>query len=92
VVKSSPATAAIVNRGVKLAVPEICVPIKIYTGHMAELLASGLDLIYIPRPHQFWRNIRTIKADASWGTVYRLANALDSLQKQVELNRCYEVD
>ncbi|MGD9153896.1 MAG: acyl-CoA dehydratase activase-related protein [Bacillota bacterium] len=49
VVESGPTTAAIVNRGVKLAVPEICVPIKIYTGHVAELLARGVDLIYIPR-------------------------------------------
>jgi predicted nucleotide-binding protein (sugar kinase/HSP70/actin superfamily) len=54
---------------------------------------------YWRNPGQFWRNIRAIKAGASWETafrkvwtVYRLAGALDSLQKQVELNRCYEVD
>jgi predicted nucleotide-binding protein (sugar kinase/HSP70/actin superfamily) len=54
---------------------------------------------YRRNPQQFRRNIRTIKAGATWAaafrkvwTVYRLAGALDSLQKQVELNRCYEVD
>jgi predicted nucleotide-binding protein (sugar kinase/HSP70/actin superfamily) len=57
VVESGPTTTEIVNRGIKLAVPEICVPMKIYTGHVAELLARGVDLVYIPRfiaikPHE----------------------------------------
>jgi predicted nucleotide-binding protein (sugar kinase/HSP70/actin superfamily) len=49
VVESGPTTKEIINLGVKRAVPEICVPIKIYTGHVTKLLADGVDLVYIPR-------------------------------------------
>jgi predicted nucleotide-binding protein (sugar kinase/HSP70/actin superfamily) len=54
---------------------------------------------YGRNPQQFWGNVRRIKGSISWAetfrkiwTVYRLAGALDSLQKQVELKRCYEVN
>jgi predicted nucleotide-binding protein (sugar kinase/HSP70/actin superfamily) len=49
VVESGPTTKEIINLGIKRAVPEICVPMKIYTGHVTKLLADGVDLVYIPR-------------------------------------------
>lgn len=54
---------------------------------------------YGRNPHQFWSNIQTIKGSTTWAqafqkvfTTYRLAGALDNLQKQVEIKRGYEVD
>lgn len=49
VVESGKTTKTILDKGIKHAVPEICVPIKIYTGHVQELLDRGCDLVYIPR-------------------------------------------
>jgi predicted nucleotide-binding protein (sugar kinase/HSP70/actin superfamily) len=49
VIESGPTTKAIINQGINRAVPEICVPMKIYTGHVADLLSRGVDLVYIPR-------------------------------------------
>ncbi|MFA5859434.1 MAG: acyl-CoA dehydratase activase-related protein [Elusimicrobiota bacterium] len=49
VVESGKTTKAIVNKGVRYAVPEICVPIKIYMGHVIELMGRGVDYIYVPR-------------------------------------------
>lgn len=49
VVESGPTTKAILTKGISRAVPEICVPMKIYTGHVAELLDRGVDWVYIPR-------------------------------------------
>lgn len=50
-------------------------------------------------PHRFRENLRNFKGKYSWPqvlakvlTVYRLARALDSLQKQVEISRAYEVE
>ncbi|HEX7712779.1 MAG TPA: acyl-CoA dehydratase activase-related protein [Bacillota bacterium] len=42
-------TKAILDKGVRHSVPEICIPVKAYTGHVVELLDRGADLIYIPR-------------------------------------------
>jgi predicted nucleotide-binding protein (sugar kinase/HSP70/actin superfamily) len=49
VVESGPTTQAILNRGTRYAVPDICAPIKIYLGHVATLLEAGVDRIYTPR-------------------------------------------
>jgi predicted nucleotide-binding protein (sugar kinase/HSP70/actin superfamily) len=49
VVMTSQTTKAILDKGIRHTVPEICVPIKIYTGHVIELLERGVDRIYIPR-------------------------------------------
>src|SRR5690554_1012159 len=46
---SSPTTTAIVNKGVKEATPEICVPIKVFIGQVLDLLEKNVDKIYIPR-------------------------------------------
>lgn len=46
----SPATnKELVDRGVKLAAPELCVPIKIYLGHFHWLLEQPVDYIFAPR-------------------------------------------
>ncbi|MGI5892264.1 MAG: acyl-CoA dehydratase activase-related protein [Bacillota bacterium] len=39
----------IVNQGSKVSVPEICVPIKIFNGHVLELNEMGVDYIFAPR-------------------------------------------
>ncbi|TCL76445.1 putative nucleotide-binding protein (sugar kinase/HSP70/actin superfamily) [Hydrogenispora ethanolica] len=49
VVETGQTTKELLNKGVRCAVPDICVPIKIYTGHVVELLEQGVDWVYIPR-------------------------------------------
>ncbi|TCS83166.1 acyl-CoA dehydratase activase-related protein [Tepidibacillus fermentans] len=49
VVISDETNKGIVNRGVREAVSEICVPIKIFIGHSLNLLRKGVDYIFVPR-------------------------------------------
>ncbi|HBF36679.1 MAG TPA: hypothetical protein DDW50_05100 [Firmicutes bacterium] len=49
-------------------------------------------------PRLFWHNIQMLKGNNSWAkvarvvyTVYRLAQAIDDLQKMVEIKRAYEL-
>jgi predicted nucleotide-binding protein (sugar kinase/HSP70/actin superfamily) len=49
VVMTPETTKAILDKGVRHTVPEICVPIKIYTGHVVDLLDRAVDRIYVPR-------------------------------------------
>ncbi|MHA1611415.1 MAG: acyl-CoA dehydratase activase-related protein [Promethearchaeota archaeon] len=51
VVISAPTTAKIVVNGTKLALSELCVPMKIYFGHVQALIEEypDLDYIFIPR-------------------------------------------
>ncbi len=46
---------AILDKGVRHSVPEICVPMKIYTGHVVELLEQKVDYVYIPRFVSIWK-------------------------------------
>lgn len=46
---SDDTSKAILDSGVKKAVSEICVPMKVYTGHIINLLSKNVDYIYIPR-------------------------------------------
>ncbi|ATW26281.1 acyl-CoA dehydratase activase-related protein [Candidatus Formimonas warabiya] len=39
----------IVDAGVKVSVPEICVPIKIFNGHILNLIEKKVDYFFIPR-------------------------------------------
>lgn len=48
VVVSSPTSKAILDKGVKEAVNDACIPIKIYHGHVADL-AKRADYIFCPR-------------------------------------------
>ncbi|MGJ7044400.1 acyl-CoA dehydratase activase-related protein [Thermoanaerobacterium thermosulfurigenes] len=48
-VLSEDTSKVILDLGVKKAVPEICVPMKVYTGHIINLLDKNVDYIYIPR-------------------------------------------
>ncbi|SCY68876.1 acyl-CoA dehydratase activase-related protein [Alkaliphilus peptidifermentans] len=49
-VVSTPATSKkIIDMGIKHSVPELCVPIKIYIGHLLKLIEDGVDYIYVPR-------------------------------------------
>lgn len=49
VVLSTPTTRSILDQGVKEAVNDACIPIKIYHGHVAQLAAQGVDYIFSPR-------------------------------------------
>lgn len=49
VVISRKTCAAMMDRGIMAAVPEICVPIKAYTGHVMDVLDQGVDYVFIPR-------------------------------------------
>ncbi len=50
-VVSTPATTkSIIDKGVKMSVPEICVPIKVYIGHVIQLLEQKeIDYVFVPR-------------------------------------------
>ena len=48
VIVSPPTTKAILDKGVKEAVNDACIPIKIYHGHVADL-AEKVDYIFCPR-------------------------------------------
>lgn len=49
VVVSPPTNKEIMDVGIKASVPEICVPIKVYLGHVLTLRDMGVDFIHIPR-------------------------------------------
>ncbi|SFI14239.1 Predicted nucleotide-binding protein, sugar kinase/HSP70/actin superfamily [Tindallia magadiensis] len=46
---SSPTNKWIMDNGAKHSVPEICVPIKVYLGHVLELMEKKVDYIFVPR-------------------------------------------
>ncbi len=39
----------LVEKGIKVTVGEICVPIKIFNGHVIDLIEKDVDLIFVPR-------------------------------------------
>jgi predicted nucleotide-binding protein (sugar kinase/HSP70/actin superfamily) len=47
VVTSGDTSKSVLDAGVKEAVAEICVPMKVYTGHILNLLDKNVDYIYI---------------------------------------------
>ncbi|AOT70250.1 acyl-CoA dehydratase activase-related protein [Geosporobacter ferrireducens] len=47
-VVSRPTSKVIVNKGIEVSVPEICVPIKVFAGHVASIV-DQVDYIFIPR-------------------------------------------
>lgn len=48
-VVSPPTNRTILENGVRRAVDEACLPIKVYYGHVEELDRQGLDYIFVPR-------------------------------------------
>ncbi|MHB8171428.1 MAG: acyl-CoA dehydratase activase-related protein [Thermincolia bacterium] len=48
VMVSSPTTKGIVNQGVKKAVDEACLPVKLYYGHVIDLIGK-VDYLFLPR-------------------------------------------
>ena len=49
VVLSEPTTKATINNGVKAAVDETCLPVKIFLGHLVDLREKKVDYIFCPR-------------------------------------------
>jgi len=48
VVLSDPTTKQLVSKGSALVVSETCLPVKVYIGHVLNLLDKGVDVIYSP--------------------------------------------
>ena len=48
-VVSPPTNKEIMDLGIKASVPEICVPIKVYLGHLLYLAQKNVDWIFVPR-------------------------------------------
>lgn len=48
IVLSSPTTKKIVSAGSALVVSETCLPVKVYAGHVLNLIEKGVDVIYSP--------------------------------------------
>jgi predicted nucleotide-binding protein (sugar kinase/HSP70/actin superfamily) len=49
IVLSDETTKTILDRGVRDAVDEACLPVKLYLGHLANLRDKGVDCIFAPR-------------------------------------------
>ncbi|NLP37051.1 MAG: hypothetical protein GX357_05335 [Firmicutes bacterium] len=49
VVLSDETTKTILDQGVRAAVEEACLPVKLFLGHVANLCAKAVDYIFIPR-------------------------------------------
>ncbi len=54
-IETSPTNKSILDKGLRHSVPEICVPMKIYTGHVVDLLEKQVDYVYIPRFVSIWK-------------------------------------
>lgn len=52
VVVSDETNSKIISEGSKITVSELCVPIKIFNGHVLNLLEKQVDLIFIPHFYQ----------------------------------------
>lgn len=48
VIVSDKTTSDIINKGSKLVVSETCFPVKVYVGHLVNLLEKGVDVIFVP--------------------------------------------
>lgn len=48
IVLSDKTTTAIINQGVEKVVSDTCLPIKVYVGHILNLLEKGCDTIFVP--------------------------------------------
>ena len=49
VVISDKSTKSLVQKGIAVTVPEICLPIKIFDGHVINLIEKNVDYIFCPR-------------------------------------------
>ena len=48
IVLSDKTTTKIINEGCKYVVSDTCLPIKVFTGHVVNLLDKGCDVIFVP--------------------------------------------
>lgn len=48
IVLSDPTTKQTMSSGSSLVVPETCLPVKVYVGHILNLLDKGIDKIFVP--------------------------------------------
>lgn len=54
-VLSKPTSKYIINKGIEFSVPEICVPIKVFVGHVASIV-DEVDYVFIPRMVSIYKN------------------------------------
>ena len=48
IILSDPTTKQTMSTGSSFVVPETCLPIKVYVGHIINLLDKGIDKIFVP--------------------------------------------
>ena len=48
IVLSDKTTTGIINEGVERVVSDTCLPIKVFVGHVLNLLEKGCDTIFVP--------------------------------------------
>ena len=51
VVVSDETNKKIISEGARVTETEMCVPIKIFNGHVAQLLDKGVDFVFVPQMH-----------------------------------------
>jgi predicted nucleotide-binding protein (sugar kinase/HSP70/actin superfamily) len=56
VVISGPTTKKVLDAGIALAVDESCLPMKVFLGHMKQLVEQELDYIFVCRQQAFAKN------------------------------------
>jgi len=49
IILSDETNKGIIEKGIKVTVSEFCVPIKIFNGHIIELMEKDVDYIFVPR-------------------------------------------
>ena len=48
IVLSDKTTTALINEGIKYVVSDTCLPVKVFVGHVINLLDKGIDRIFVP--------------------------------------------
>ncbi|MDP2871394.1 MAG: acyl-CoA dehydratase activase-related protein [Bacillota bacterium] len=77
VVSSSPSSKPILDAGVKAAVGDACVPIKLMHGHVIDLVQKGVDWIFLPR--LICTNGRTVYCPKFLGLPDMIAASVETL-------------
>jgi predicted nucleotide-binding protein (sugar kinase/HSP70/actin superfamily) len=83
VVESSPSAKPILDAGVKTAVGDACVPIKLMHGHVMDLVRRGLDCILLPRV--VCTNGRTVYCPKFLGLPDMIRSSIEGLPRLIDV-------
>jgi predicted nucleotide-binding protein (sugar kinase/HSP70/actin superfamily) len=92
VVLSGPTNKRILEEGINLSVDEACLPVKVYLGHVKQLLREQTDYIFVHRQQDF--NAQEVLCTKLWGIpdICRNTFELPDGRKWLELNISPSVD